>query len=114
MSRTSNIIRYQTDNMIYNNLNKDNNDNKDNKDNKDNIEKECIICFTPINNKRKLIQFSCGHNTYHTYHFSCFNYWCKQSNHVLDQCISCDTVREFIIIPKKVKKKTICFPCFIQ
>ena len=110
MSTSSNIILYQTDNIIYKHLHKDDNEHKDT------IENECTICFKAINNNKKIIQFSCGHS----YHYSCFNDWCKQSDHVLDLCISCHTIRSYTIIPKKKRKKKKetkekkCLSCFIQ
>ena len=106
MNTNSNtLITYQVDNVAYKELNKVNNEN----------ENECIICFQVLDDTtKKLIHFSCGH----TYHFSCFNSWCKKSKHVLYHCISCNTVRDYTIIPikmkKKKKKEAICFPCMIQ
>ena len=89
----NNIVHYQVDNIAYKELQKYKKPKY--------IEKECAICFTVINNKTKIIQFSCGH----MYHYSCFKKWCKQSGHVFDQCISCNTVRSYTIIPKKKEKK---------
>ena len=121
---SKNIISYQVDNMAYKELNTIQNNkkyikninNKENKEDKEDIENDCIICFAPLNNyKKNLIMFSCGH----TYHYDCFINWRKQSDNVMDQCISCDTVRSYTVMPKKYKKKnikheTICFPCVIQ
>ena len=114
---SKNIISYQVDNMAYKELNTiQNNKNINNKENKEDIENDCIICFAPLNNyKKNLIMFSCGH----TYHYDCFINWRKQSGNVMDQCISCDTIRSYTVIPKKNKQtniehEPICFPCVIQ
>jgi hypothetical protein len=69
---------------------------------------ECIICFkntTSTSNKKK-ITYSCGHK----YHYTCIQNWLEESGNVIDHCISCNTVREYIIsrnISNQKRKKRL-------
>jgi hypothetical protein len=56
---------------------------------------ECIICLknTASTINKNIITYSCGHK----YHHTCIHNWVQQSGNVIDHCISCDTVREYVI-----------------
>ena len=94
MNKSSSIIECK-----YNILN--NNNNND----------ECIICFKTLH-KKNIVEYSCGH----TYHYTCLKKWLKQSGHVIDHCVLCDTVRSYTIIYKKTdkQKNKKCNYCIIQ
>lgn len=65
---------------------------------------ECVICFKKIHkHTSNIIKYSCDH----IYHYDCVSAWTHTSGHVIDYCMSCDTVRHYTIISNIKRTKLV-------